>query len=158
MFFKTTNFKRKAYLLLTMHKAVRVEFKKQLENTISPDKLSQEQESEIVLFLAFTILKAIEAVTSSKQDFNEISSKFLDLLLDNEDGYGIEGGLREFVLRGITESRFGEYENKSIEVIPAYFIESLRLQDSKSKENEITETVETNFFIVFSEGKKIIQK
>lgn len=148
--------KRRAYVLLTMHKTVREQFKKQLQDIISPEKLSLEQQGEMALFLGFTVLKSIETATSNKQDFTELSSQFLDFLLENEDGYGIEDSLKDYVLKGISESRFGEYENNSLEAIPKYFVEKMGLQEKGLKDKDIIENVELNFLLVFKEGKKIV--
>lgn len=157
MFFRTTRLKRKSYKLLTMHKTVREEFKKQLESILYPESLSLSQEGEIVLFLGFTILKSIEIATSNKQDFTDMSGLFLDFLLDNKNDYGVEDSLKEFVLKGIVEGRFGEYEKCSLEEMPKFFINNVGLQDRGVKDKDINEAVEVNFLITFKEGKKIIR-
>ncbi len=136
-----------------MHKVIRVELKKLLEGAIYPNKLSLEQEGETALFLAFTVLKSIEAGTSTKDDFNKISTHFLDFLVDDERGYGVGQELKGFVLNRIIENRFGEYENRPLEEISKLFIENLGLQNA-SVEN----IVGANFLITFSEGKKIVGK
>lgn len=157
MFFKSTFLKRKAYRLLTMHKTIREEFKKQLDVVITPEKLATDQEAEISLFIGFTILKAIETATPNKQEFTELSNQFLDFLLNNEDNYGLDFNLKEFFIKGMIEGRFGEYESYSLEEIPKYFIKKVWLNEQSLKNKDIKEIVDTNFLLAFTEGKKIIE-
>ena len=153
MFFKETKLKRTALRLLTMHQAVTGEMKKQIEAILTSDMLSLRQESEIIIFVSFTSLKSIKAAIPEHEECMTMSKLFFDFLLDNQSGYGIEGGLKECVLELITEGRLEDYDNfSSIEEVPQIFIEKIGLQDK-----DISEVVDSNFYIAFMEGKKIIQ-
>ena len=71
MFFQSTKLKRKAFVLLTMHKGVRSAFEKQLREVLFIKSLSLEQQGEVALFLMFPILKSIEKHTANKSIFTE---------------------------------------------------------------------------------------